>query len=185
MGQSGRVLMSLRALRQMAPWRAGRGPVRADTTVTWFRVAPSDLDVLLHMNNGRYLSILDAGRVDMFVRGGLWRALRREGWHPVVAAQSITYIASLTFWTRFSVTTRLLGFDTKNAYLEQTFDAGGRTCASAVVALRILDGEGRSVPSARVRDLFDPAAAPALVDDRGIPLGRRTQHDVVTTFDGP
>ncbi|MBY6367679.1 thioesterase family protein [Rhodococcoides corynebacterioides] len=177
--------MSLRLVRQMLPWRVGRGPVRADTTVTWFRVAPSDLDVLLHMNNGRYLSILDAGRVDMFVRGGLWAALRRQGWHPVVAAQSITYIASLTFGTRFSVTTRLLGFDTKNAYLEQTFDAGGRTCASAVVALRMLDGQGRSVPSEQVVALFDPAATPVLIDSRDVPLGRRTQHDVVTSFDRP
>ena len=177
------MLMSLRLLRQMAPWRAARGPVRVDPTRTWFRVAPSDLDVLMHMNNGRYLSVLDAGRVDMFVRGGLWRALRGRGWHPVVASQTITYVRSLTLWTKFSVSTRFLGVDAKNAYLEQVFDVDGRVHATAIVALRFLDDGGSSVPTDHIVALFDGDAAPLRRPDAEIPLGRRTQHLVVAAFE--
>ncbi|MBM7416869.1 MULTISPECIES: thioesterase family protein [Nocardiaceae] len=177
------MLMSLRLLRQMAPWRTGRGPVRVDPTRTWFRVAPSDLDVLMHMNNGRYLSVLDAGRVDMFVRGGLWRALRGRGWHPVVASQTITYVRSLTLGTKFSVSTRFLGVDAKNAYLEQIFDVDGRVHATAIVALRFLDDAGSSVPTDDIVALFDGDAAPLRRPDAEIPLGRRTQHLVVAAFE--
>ena len=34
-----------------------------------FRVWPTDLDLSLHMNNGRYLTIMDIGRLDFMVRG--------------------------------------------------------------------------------------------------------------------
>ncbi|MFM0739211.1 thioesterase family protein [Paraburkholderia xenovorans] len=44
-----------------------------DTCVTPFRVWFNDLDVLFHMNNGRYFTILDLARVDLMMRSGLWR----------------------------------------------------------------------------------------------------------------
>lgn len=177
------MLMSIRLLRQMAPWRAGTGPVRADPTRTWFRVAPTDLDVLMHMNNGCYLSILDSGRVDMFVSGGLWRALKQQSWHPVVTSQTITYVRSLTLWTKFSVSTRIVGFDAKNAYLEQVFEVDGRVYASAIVSLRFLDSSGHSVPAADVLALFDPAHTPPHRPDAEIPMGRRTHRAVVAAFE--
>ncbi|MDC0434241.1 thioesterase family protein [bacterium] len=34
-------------------------------------VLPNDLDLTMHMNNGRYLTICDFNRVDLFVRSGL------------------------------------------------------------------------------------------------------------------
>jgi acyl-ACP thioesterase len=46
---------------------------------TPFRVLPNDLDLLLHMNNGRYFSIMDAARVDMMVRSGFWQQIQRLG----------------------------------------------------------------------------------------------------------
>ena len=41
-----------------------------DTGSLHMRVWPTDLDVLMHMNNGRYLSLMDLGRVDLLVRSG-------------------------------------------------------------------------------------------------------------------
>ncbi len=35
------------------------------------RVLPNDIDINLHMNNGRYLTVCDLTRVDMFIRTGL------------------------------------------------------------------------------------------------------------------
>lgn len=43
------------------------------------RVWPGDLDINLHMNNGRYLSLCDLGKIDLMLRTGLGRlALSRK-----------------------------------------------------------------------------------------------------------
>ena len=55
-------------LRLLHLWLLGRrrsrvsvmGPVR-----TPFRVWPTDLDLLRHVNNGVYLTIMDIGRLDL------------------------------------------------------------------------------------------------------------------------
>ena len=41
-----------------------------DISVVHMRVLPNDLDLQLHMNNGRFLSIMDLGRVDLMIRTG-------------------------------------------------------------------------------------------------------------------
>ena len=51
-----------------------------DESVLKFRVWPTDLDVNFHMNNGRYLTIMDLGRVDLMLRTGLGKmALNGSG----------------------------------------------------------------------------------------------------------
>ncbi|MGB8817535.1 MAG: thioesterase family protein, partial [Rhizobiaceae bacterium] len=50
------------------------------------RVLPNDLDVQMHMNNGRFLSIMDLGRLDLIVRLGFWKVARERGWYPVVGS---------------------------------------------------------------------------------------------------
>ena len=47
-----------------------------------FDVWPNDLDTNLHMNNGRYLTIMDLGRLDLTLRMGLAGHARRNGWMP-------------------------------------------------------------------------------------------------------
>src|SRR5690606_21299243 len=40
---------------------------------------PSDIDLLRHMNNGRYLSLFDLGRWDLLTRTGLFDVLKENG----------------------------------------------------------------------------------------------------------
>ncbi|HEV2566447.1 MAG TPA: hypothetical protein VGU19_15340 [Microvirga sp.] len=51
-------------------FRARLDPVRDVSRLT-FRVWPHDLDTSLHMNNGRYWTLMDLGRTDMMIRSGL------------------------------------------------------------------------------------------------------------------
>jgi len=44
-----------------------------------FRVVPTDLDVLGHMNNGVYFSLMDLGRIDLMIRTGAWKRLTALG----------------------------------------------------------------------------------------------------------
>lgn len=123
-----------------------RGPVDIwDTAITPFRVAPTDLDVLGHMNNGKYLSLLDLGRLDLMLRSGLWKKLSARGWYPVVAGQTITYRKSLQPGQKFDLYTRVLGFDDRWGYLEQTFVSGDTVYAQAVIRSRFLKKTGGSV----------------------------------------
>ncbi len=66
-----RMNLFFRLLRLLltARWRGRLGPL--DESVLKLRVWPVDLDVNLHMNNGRYLSVMDLGRVDVILRTGL------------------------------------------------------------------------------------------------------------------
>jgi acyl-CoA thioesterase FadM len=135
--------------------RARRAPELGlwDTAMTPFRVVPSDLDPLLHMNNGKYLSLMDLGRLDLMLRSGFWDKLTARGWYPVVAAQTITYKRSLGPGRRFVLWTRILGIDERSVYLEQTFRIGDTVYASAVVRARLLKRSGGAVSYAELEEL--------------------------------
>lgn len=130
---------------------------------TPFRVLPTDLDVLRHVNNGVYLSLLDIARMDLLGRTGLAASLKERGWFPVVTAESIGFRRSLTLLQRFEVETRILGWDDVGFYVHQRFFRGDDAIASALVVGRFLSGEG-TVPAADVAALAGIDASPPLPD---------------------
>jgi acyl-CoA thioesterase FadM len=121
------------------------GPCR-----TPFRVLPTDLDVLRHVNNGVYLSLMDLGRVDLMARAGLAEPIRRSGWYPVVVAETIQFRRSLTLFERFTIVTSVLGWDEKAFLLEQRFERAGETIALALVRARFLARAGGNVTPAQI-----------------------------------
>ena len=102
-----------------------------------FRVWPSDLDTSLHMNNGRYLTLMDIGRLDIMVASGLWRAVLRHGWTPIASAIKIRFRRELETFQRFQLETRLVAWDRASVIMEQTFliDGGPRDGQIAAQAL--------------------------------------------------
>ncbi|WP_449282555.1 thioesterase family protein [Leucobacter sp.] len=139
-------------------WFVGRRGGRigfGDVSRSRFRVWPTDLDLLRHMNNGKYLSVMDVARFDLIQRNGSWEVFTREGWYAVVVGQTISYRKSLNPWMRFWVESRILGFDEQAVYIEQRFvrpDAERRPeiYARAVVRGRILRRAGGTVPVAEI-----------------------------------
>src|SRR4051794_6150377 len=103
-----------------------RPPVQVhDVGTVTFRVLPTDLDVLGHMNNGVYFSIMDLGRMDLLIRSGAWKKMRDRGFYPVMANETITFRKSLQPWQRFDVESRIVGYDAKAVYVEQRFVVNG------------------------------------------------------------
>ena len=102
-----------------------------------FRVWPTDLDLSLHMNNGRYLTIMDIGRLDFMVRTGLWRPLLTNGWTPIASGIAIRFRRELRLFDRFELETRLLAWSEVTVVMEQIlrFSSGPR---SGQVASRAL-----------------------------------------------
>ena len=124
-----------------------------DTSHVRFRVNPGDLDVQRHMNNGRYLTLMDLGRMDLMVRSRFWRRITEQGWYPVVAGQSITYRRSLQLWEKFDLASRVLGHDERWIYMEQVFRRDGTVVADAIVRARFLRKSGGSVSMDEVMEL--------------------------------
>ncbi|MFM9974964.1 MAG: acyl-CoA thioesterase [Beijerinckiaceae bacterium] len=130
-----------------------------DESVTSFRVLPNDLDLNIHMNNGRYLTIMDLGRVDLLVRTGLFSEARRRGWFPVVGSVQIDYKRSLNPFQRYDLKTRVLGWDERWFVMEQVFVRDGKAVASAVLKAMILS-RGGMVPTADVMAAVNFSQAP-------------------------
>jgi acyl-CoA thioesterase FadM len=150
-------LLWLRLAGRFRPRSSLLGPIR-----TPFRVMPTDLDVLRHVNNGVYLSLLDLARVDLLGRAGLTGELKRRGWFPVVTAESIGFRRSLTLFQRFEVDTRVLGWDDTSFYLHQRFIRDDDVMAGALVVGRFLRREGGSVATSEIAALAGVTESPAI-----------------------
>lgn len=121
------------------------------------RVLPNDLDLSLHMNNGRYLAVMDLGRLDLLIRSGLGGAVWRNGWTPVANAALIRFRRELRAFTRYRLETRVIGWQDQAVLLEQTFvfadgDREGQVATRALFKGALYDrASQRYVP---VRDLM-------------------------------
>ena len=118
-----------------------------DVSVLRFRVLPNDLDIYGHMNNGRYLTLMDLGRMDWIWRTGLGGAAKENRWKPLVASSVIRYKKSLTLWRPFCLRTRIIGWDEKWFYIEQIFKKGERVMAIAMVKGLFRGPKGNVPPS--------------------------------------
>jgi acyl-CoA thioesterase FadM len=136
-------------------WRP-RLALPGDVSRLDFRVWPHDLDPSLHMNNARYLAMMDLGRLDVMVGGGLWRAVLRHRWTPIASKVAIRFRRELPPFQRFRLETRLVTWDETAVVMEQVFVmAGGRrdgrVAAHALFKGGLYDRTARAfVPIARL-----------------------------------
>jgi acyl-CoA thioesterase FadM len=122
-------------------------------SVLEFRVLPNDLDPNRHMNNGRYLTIMDLGRLDLTLHTGLMREVIRHHWLPVLGGAMITYQRPIKPFQRYTLHTRLAGWDEKWLYMEQYFESDGKRMATAVVK-GLIRGRDRSIPTTEVMGIL-------------------------------
>jgi acyl-CoA thioesterase FadM len=106
------------------------------------RVVPTDLDILGHMNNGVYLSLMDLGRMDLMIRSGTWAKLRARGFYPVMVSETITFRKSLQPWQLFDIESRVVGYDDKAVSMQQRFVRDGEIYADAMTRARFLKKTG-------------------------------------------
>ncbi|WP_243293303.1 thioesterase family protein [Geothrix mesophila] len=133
--------------------RPGLDPLAV--SVLHFRVWPNDLDMNVHMNNGRFLSIMDLGRFDLTFRTKLGRAMLRNRWKPLVGGITMRYRRSLELFEPFTLHTRLLGWDDKWVFLEQRFLKRDGDLAAEGVVKALFRGKAGNVPMAEVLRLMD------------------------------
>jgi acyl-CoA thioesterase FadM len=117
------LLAIVKALR--AP-RLGPG----DTVELGLRVLPTDLDLNGHMNNGRYLTIVDLGLVTMFIRSGFARLCLARGWRPMGGGSVVYFRRGLTLFQRYRLRFAIAGWDEFWTYFRFEFVRGAELCAT-------------------------------------------------------
>jgi acyl-CoA thioesterase FadM len=104
-----------------------------------FRVWPNDLDTNLHMNNGRYLTLMDLGRVDLILRGGMWKIIAKNRGQPILSGAIIRYRRELKPFQQFTLQSRIVYWSDKNFVMEQVFlakDTSGKEIIAAKALVR-------------------------------------------------
>jgi acyl-CoA thioesterase FadM len=124
-----------------------------DESIVEFRVWPNDLDLNLHMNNGRYLSLMDLGRLDLIFRMGMLRHMIRQRWRPVAASATIRFRRSLKPFQKFQIRTRLVCWDEQWIFFEQRFESEGRLVARGLIRAFLRGGAG-NVPTAEILEVM-------------------------------
>ena len=150
-------------LLSTARWR-GALTLPSDVSSVFFRVWPHDLDISIHMNNGRYLTLMDLGRTDIMLRSGLWREVWRNKWTPIASAVTILFRRELRPLQEFRLDTRLVCWDATLVVMEQTFimvggTRDGQTAARALFKGGLYDRKaGGFVPVSRLMQTLGVAA---------------------------
>ncbi len=125
-------------------------------------VLPNDLDINGHINNGRYLTIVDLLLVEYFVRTGFLQVMISSGWRPVSGGAIITYRKAIKPWRSYRVRFSLAAVDTTWNYMRFDFLAdNGMLYASGYMKGAAVGRDGLVNNSASYAKLhIDPPTSP-------------------------
>jgi acyl-CoA thioesterase FadM len=124
---------------------------------------PLDCDLNWHVNNARYLSFMDLGRIHLMGQAGLYSILLKRRWSPVLVAAEISFIRAIRPMQKFKLDTRIVSWDDNYLYLEQSFKSHGRLLALAYVKGVFL-AQGKKLPTQDILQLsgIDSQAPPPM-----------------------
>tara|TARA_R110002110_G_scaffold383245_2_gene594593 strand:- start:31227 stop:31742 length:516 start_codon:yes stop_codon:yes gene_type:complete len=130
-----------------------------------FTVWPFDLDFNLHVNNGRYLTLMDLGRVHLTALNGiLWPSIKK-GWMPVLGSAKIHFLKPLNLFNRFQIQTQVVYWDEKWIYLEQNFFHQDKLCATALVKALFISKKNKIPPETLLHTFYSNITRPDLPDN--------------------
>ncbi len=125
-------------------------------------VWPNDIDLNMHMNNARYLSVMDYARTHLLARTGMLEHIVRSRWQPLVGAAWVTYRRPLPLFSRFTLTTRVVCWDERWFYMEQTFANIKDQCAIGWVKGALRNKRGTLDPQTVIDDVAPGTLSPEM-----------------------
>jgi acyl-CoA thioesterase FadM len=125
-------------------------------------VWPNDIDFNFHLNNARYLNIMDYARTHLLARTGLLEHIIRARWQPMVGAVWITYRRSLPVFSSFWLSSRLVCWDERWFYMEQTFEGRDGLAAVGWVKGVLRDKRGTVNPQVAIERVAPGAVSPPM-----------------------
>ena len=118
-------------------WRPRLDPIEEVSRLS-FRVLPTDIDTSMHLNNGRYWTLMDLGRTDLMIRSGLWRTVLKNRWVPVVTAGKIRFRRELRPFQKFTLETRIVAWTDTSIIIEHRMVARGRDGSDILNAIALV-----------------------------------------------
>jgi acyl-CoA thioesterase FadM len=140
-----------------------------DTLVQRWRVLPNDVDVNIHMNNGRYLTMVDLALIEFFSRTGFLKSLVQQGWRPMAGGQVISYRRGLNPFQRYELRFRWLCSDERWNYMGFEFVRRGVLHAAGIMKGGAVGPDGL-VPTAHYARTFPEQGRDALQQMLARPL---------------
>lgn len=116
-------------------------------TMVNFRVWPLDMDINMHLNNARYLSMMDLGRIHHMGKSGMLKKAFEYKWMPVVAKIDIRFIRPIGAFEKYTLRTEITEFDEKYFHMKQVFLQNGHEVAVAHLKGLFLDKKGKKLTS--------------------------------------
>lgn len=135
-----------------------------DTALSHHICWPWDIDPWMELNNGRALTLYDLARMPFSLRIGMIPALRARGWGMAVAGNSLRYRRRVRAFHRLEMRSRLLGWDGRFLYVEQSMWRRGEALNHMLVRLAVTDAAGIVAPAELLRQMGADPASPPLPD---------------------
>ncbi|PTE16402.1 acyl-CoA thioesterase [Pseudogemmobacter blasticus] len=140
----------LRMIKEIVKYRNAPPLGAFETHVSHHICWPWDIDPWLELNNGRTLTLYDLGRIPMATRTGLDKIARAKGWGLAVAGASVRYRKRVKTFDRIEMRTRLLGWDARFVYMDQSMWVRGECTSQALLRSAITQGKRGIVPPAEM-----------------------------------
>lgn len=103
----------------------------ADGLNKQLRVLPNDIDINGHMNNGRYLTIIDLFVLEVCLRTKILVPAIKLGWMPIIGGHMITYKGELKILEKYTVDFKMCCWNDDWTFFSYTFiNSKGRIVAT-------------------------------------------------------
>ncbi|NDW54751.1 acyl-CoA thioesterase [Aliiroseovarius sp. PrR006] len=132
--------------------------------ISHHRCWPWDIDLWRELNNGRTLTMYDLGRIPLAGRTGLSRALIKNRWGLTMAGASVRYRKRIRTFARFEMRSRLVGWDDKFFYVEQTMWLED-DCANQIVYRSAVTDRNGIVSTDKVRTTIGHSGPPPILPE--------------------
>ena len=133
-----------------------------DTHISQHICWPWDLDFWLELNNGRTLTLYDLGRTMLAQRIGLIDALISRKWGMTMAGSVTRFRRRIRGFERFEMRSRVICWDDRFIYMEQSMWKRNGDCASHVLYRAAVTDPDGIVRTQRIAEALahDPATPP-------------------------
>jgi len=118
-----------------------------------FKAGLTDVDMFMELNNARYLTYMEFGRLDFSYRVGFLKLMKTNNWGLAVGGASIRYRRRIPLFSKFSLTTELICHDGRWFYFLHEFHMEKTICASALMKVCATSKQGL-VPATEVVEKF-------------------------------
>jgi acyl-CoA thioesterase FadM len=125
------------------------------TYVSHHRCWPWDIDMWMELNNGRTLTLYDLGRIPLAQKNGLLKMIRQEHWGLTMAGVIVRYRRRIRTFEKIELCSRLLCWDARFLYIEQSMWKTNGECANHAVYRSAVTDRNGIVPTERVIAAMD------------------------------